>query len=65
MFDGPHQAGEPNLEALLDEPIVRLLMRRDQVTRGEVQRLLTTVRDARRHQGPLEHAARVPISGLK
>lgn len=44
---------EPTLEEMLDEPIVRLLMKRDGVTRHTVDDLIRTLR-SRHHNGSHE-----------
>ncbi|MFQ5774947.1 MAG: hypothetical protein ACE5GS_10540 [Kiloniellaceae bacterium] len=43
--NGPALSGpEPRLEELLDEPVVRVLMARDGVTRGDLDRLIGRLR---------------------
>lgn len=50
------EGGEPSLEDLLAEPIIRLLMRRDRVSPDEIRRLLGG-RKRRAASGPRRAAA--------
>ena len=53
---------EPTVEALLSEPIVRMVMARDQVEEAELRRIISEFRTRSREYGRLPTGAQGPHS---